>query len=135
MSLLYDELKRLSKHNGKSFAHMAREMNIPPSTVNKWHIREPHPKYKDRIIQYIDNERMKLQGLKKPMFPPDITRTETAAQAVPIEYDENHIPSDFWKNLEGIYFSHAEGKDNWANEKDKLKAIVPELARAISKRD
>lgn len=135
MSFLYDELKALSKQNGKSFARMAHEMNIPPSTVNKWRVREPHPKYKDRIIQYIDDERMKFQSLKKPMFPPNITRPETGAPAVPIEYDENHVPTDFWKKLEDIYLSHADGKDNWANEKDRLKAIVPELARAISKRD
>lgn len=135
MSFLYEQLKELSKLNGKNFARMAREMNIPSSTVNKWRIREPHPKYKDRIKQYINNEKIKLRKQEKPLLTRSLTAPETVAPDMPIEYDENRVPTDFWKKLEAIYLSHAEGEENWVNEKDKLKAIVPELARAISKPD
>ena len=135
MSFLYDQLRILSKQNGKSFALMAREMNIPPSTLNQWRIREPHPKYKDRIKQYIESEHIKLPKLENRMFQSNMAEPKTEAPAVPIEYDENHIPTDFWRKLEDIYLSHSGGKDNWANEKDKLKSIVRELVPAISKRD
>lgn len=135
MSYIYDELKALSKETGKNLSRIAREMNVPASTVNKWRTREPHPKYKTIVAEYIELQRTRQNDQKKGMFisVPDLPASKEKENDV--QYDTNNIPIDFWKKLEEVYLSHTDGKANWDVEKDRLQAIIPALAETLKRRD
>ena len=127
MSYLYDELNRFRKDSGKTWGKIASELNIPENTIRKWNKRKLHPKYKDKVAAYITDERQKLDGISKPIFP-ELRVEVKVEETQTLGYDENDIPLVFWDKLHSIYLSHKNGESNWENEQHKLKPIIKQIA-------
>ncbi|MFC1899619.1 protein kinase [Chloroflexota bacterium] len=132
MSYIYDELLKLREYNPGIFKQVSRDLGVNIKTIPRWKKREPHQRWKPRLLDYIEKEKEKIiDTTERTRITPSVT-TRINQQELNIEYNEYDLPIDFIDKLKTIYLSDkVKGVQEWDRESPRLIEIVKAIAKNI----